>query len=261
MRVYPLLDGCAIIEHWQGLLTWGKVYGFSVRAFDPAKQKWMLLLNWPQKNRAGFGLLEGEFTHGRGEFFSSSTNQAGQRTETRYSFSDITPTSLRWDGARSEDGGTTWLTNWIMEMSRRDPMALPLFNGPAPIGQRPMQCDEDVYREYDFLIGEWEGGDDASIALSAYPILDGCAVVEFVHDRATGHKEFRIRSYVAARSEWVMYAIDNRDPVFRQYVGDASGVTSAGQDSETRLSWHSESEETLVLERSDRDAVRFKRRM
>ncbi|NIQ57389.1 MAG: hypothetical protein GWN71_29565, partial [Gammaproteobacteria bacterium] len=42
----------------------------------------------------------------------------GGETISRYTFSDITPASLRWDDAYSTDGGETWTHNWIMEFTR-----------------------------------------------------------------------------------------------------------------------------------------------
>jgi hypothetical protein len=38
----------------------------------------------------------------------------------RYTWSDITPTSLRWAQALSPDDEVTWETNWIMELTRME---------------------------------------------------------------------------------------------------------------------------------------------
>jgi len=37
---------------------------------------------------------------------------------TRYTWSQITPTSARWEQAYSYDAGATWDTNWIMTFTR-----------------------------------------------------------------------------------------------------------------------------------------------
>ncbi|MEE8583429.1 MAG: hypothetical protein V3T83_01115, partial [Acidobacteriota bacterium] len=108
-RVYPVLDGCAIIEHWEGALGQRPLYGFSIRAFNPHSRQWDLLLNWPSPNRPTFGKLQGVFTHGRGEFFSTRAGQDGKEMRIRYSFADIRPDAFRWDAARSEDG-RNWFT-------------------------------------------------------------------------------------------------------------------------------------------------------
>lgn len=51
LRVYPVLDGDAIVEHYRGANWRGDdILGFSVRAYDPDKEKWVILLNWPSGN-------------------------------------------------------------------------------------------------------------------------------------------------------------------------------------------------------------------
>jgi hypothetical protein len=37
---------------------------------------------------------------------------------TRYTWSQITPKSARWEQAFSYDAGKTWDTNWVMEFRR-----------------------------------------------------------------------------------------------------------------------------------------------
>ena len=37
----------------------------------------------------------------------------------RYVWSEITPSSARWEQAFSVDDGETWETNWIMELARQ----------------------------------------------------------------------------------------------------------------------------------------------
>lgn len=68
-RVYPVLDGCAIVEHWEGHLVFDHVLGFSVRAWDPEKEAWVILLNWPTREGPGFALLEGRFEARVGPFY------------------------------------------------------------------------------------------------------------------------------------------------------------------------------------------------
>ncbi|HZD04943.1 MAG TPA: hypothetical protein VE173_08490, partial [Longimicrobiales bacterium] len=38
-----------------------------------------------------------------------------QVVQIRFTFSDITTHSLRWNDGNSQDGGRTWSTSWIME--------------------------------------------------------------------------------------------------------------------------------------------------
>ena len=123
-KIYPILDGEAILELWDG----GKdgIIGYSLRNYNQEKKRWDLWLNWPAKNRSGTSRLAGTFRHGRGEFFVK--NVVGRRERiTRYTFSDISENSLRWDDAFSNDKGATWSSNWIMEFSRTS-------QKPRPIG-------------------------------------------------------------------------------------------------------------------------------
>jgi hypothetical protein len=182
-RIYPILQGKAVLELWDGK----RIKGFSLRYFDPEREKWVLWLNWPGRNRSGSSSLDGEFRHGRGEFFSVQRGPGGMETISRYTFSDITPTSLRWDDAYSSDGGRTWSNAWIMEFSRTDDLpALPVEGGEAHTYDNGGRCDEEPFRLYEFLAGfrtgqaEARDGDWNSLGaatLTGYRILDGCAVL------------------------------------------------------------------------------------
>ena len=113
-----MLEGKAILELWDE----ASIKGFSLRYYDAGRKEWVLWLNWPGANRSGSSSLAGTFRHGRGDFFSTYTTQDGTEGISRYSFNDITATSLRWDDAYSTDAGKTWSHNWIMEFSRTWPL-------------------------------------------------------------------------------------------------------------------------------------------
>ena len=53
-----------------------------------------------------------------GEFHSHELWE-GRGIFVRNVWSDITPTSCRWEQAFSDDGGGTWETNWMMEFMRK----------------------------------------------------------------------------------------------------------------------------------------------
>lgn len=235
-RVYPVLNGCAIIEHWEGNMGPRAIRGFSIRAYDAVREKWILVLNWPRPNRASFGLLEGVFTHGRGEFFSEGTNQQGQPMLTRYSFADINDQTFRWDAAYSTSKGREWYTNWIMEFSRRDSMTdIPLFNGPS---QAPAWCDEDDYRAFDFTLGKWTGAEtlthtdgtttERTIALETYHILEGCALIDFFEstDPGSRYEAYDIRSFEAGNGKWAAYTLDTDRLRFDRWEGTVMDDTA-----------------------------------
>ncbi len=219
-RVYPVVAGCAIVEHWRGNAYGSFIEGFSLRSFNPNTGQWELALLWPTDGRPRFGVLRGGFRHNRGEFFSRGIGAQGDTTFTRFTFSDITPQTVLWQDGNSADGGRSWSSSWIMEFTRREPLYQgPLLNGPAVTNLR---CPGDAHRGLDFLIGEWSGlspenaDEETGVGIRAnvHPILDGCGVMERV--QAMGQNEawevFRVRSFEPARERWVEYRIDSRVP-------------------------------------------------
>ncbi|MHC4989567.1 MAG: hypothetical protein ACYTGC_01180 [Planctomycetota bacterium] len=235
-KVYPILDGRAIVEHWRGTAWDRKTIGFSVRAYDADREKWFLLLSWPGRDRPGFGTLEGVFSHGRGEFTSESRDASGQHVVTRYSFSDIRPDALRWDSARSGDGGATWKTNWIMEFTRRDPAALPLLHGPWIADDRERQCRQPQAAELDFLAGGWVGVEhrleedgrwsEHPARATIVPILEGCALMDFIEIGGDdGYERFAIRAWEARPGHWTQYEMDTVDGVFVRTTGQVTDAT------------------------------------
>ncbi len=174
-RIYSLLEGKAILELWSE----GKdgINGYSLRYFNHDKGAWDLWLNWAGRNRSGTNGLQGGFRHGRGEFFSEQKTQEGATRISRYTFSDITPNSLRWDDGVSMDGGRTWASNWIMEFSRR-------ADAPPAIGTDKnlhtyfdgTRCDLPEFGVLKTMVASHSQGAD----LKLYNILDGCIVAGFV---------------------------------------------------------------------------------
>lgn len=212
-RVYPVVGGCGIVEHWRGEAISRFIVGFSLRAYDPADDRWTLVLLWPTNGRPSFGELRGGFRHGRGEFSFQRILPAGDTVTNRFTFSDITPNSLRWEDGISRDGGRSWTGNWIMEFTRRDPVADPgLWNGPAMTTRR---CPADEHRRFDPHLGEWEGvrsapgGDSITVRGRFVRILEGCAIMERVWSPDADWEAFRVRAYEPDADRWVEYALDS----------------------------------------------------
>ncbi|QQS43075.1 MAG: hypothetical protein IPM63_09150 [Acidobacteriota bacterium] len=177
-RIYSILGGKAILELWSE----GKdgINGYSRRYYNPEKKKWDLWLNWAGKNRSGTNGLEGEFRHGRGEFFAERKQEDGTTRISRYTFSDITENSLRWDDGYSTDGGKTWASNWIMEFTRKMDKApeigseknlLTYFDG--------SRCDLPDFEVLKTVSEKWEQGQQ----LNLYNILDGCILAGILRDK------------------------------------------------------------------------------
>lgn len=122
--VSATLDGCALIEHWEGEVQFfwegmsqpELMKGLSVRAFDAEAGVWSI--HWMDSRTPRFGTpYRGRFQDDRGEFFRNWVSPQGER-KGRITFSDINPDSVRWDLAVSSDDGQSWTTLWIMNMYR-----------------------------------------------------------------------------------------------------------------------------------------------
>jgi len=242
VKIFPILDGKAILEFWDGRFGNGFVMrGFSLRYFDPSTEKWQLVLNWPGPNSPSFGELSGTFRHGRGDFFNRRTNADSVEVLQRFTFADITPVSLRWNNGTSTDDGKTWSTSWIMEFSRTADQ--PTWTPPGKpfhtyeTGER---CTADEATQFDFLEGRWEGtvthhadGATEPAHLEAHRVLDGCAVFDLL-TYGTGEDaldQFRLRSFIPNRGEWVEVLLDDRPDtgyVYQAGVFDGDTVELTG---------------------------------
>jgi len=104
------------IEEWTAVSPKNPIDGVNLRVYDPTSEEWSSL--WIN-GRVGTidRPLIGKFHDGKGEFYDQGTFN-GRTIFARYTWSNITPTSARWEQAFSVDGGKTWETNWIIEYSR-----------------------------------------------------------------------------------------------------------------------------------------------
>ncbi len=191
-EIYPILHGKAVLELWNS----DPIKGLSLRYFDTAQDKWLLWLNWPGQNRSGSNGLSGTFRHGRGDFYSERPTQDGGTLISRYSFNDITPTSLRWDDSFSDDGGETWRHGWRMEFSRTAQHALlPAEGGAGHTQGQGQWCTLEQFDKFRDLTGTLTGtlttrqGQDWSespATVTGYPVLEGCVILALVSATVDG---------------------------------------------------------------------------
>ncbi len=234
--VYETLDGDALVEHYRGSNWQGNdILGFSVRAYDPDKEKWVILLNWPAAN-APFWTMEGGFHHNRGEFFGETTTPDGATRINRYTFSDSLPGFYRWDGSFSLDDGVTWAhPSYIMEGVLRDESAEPIDRAWLHGDDIDERCPGDERRELDFTVGSWSGTasqlqDDGSwrdmpATLYCQSILAGCAVMsEFALTTPSGdvYEEFDVGAYDSQLNQWVQYTLSSQSTSLKRYEGAAA---------------------------------------
>lgn len=111
--VWSLLDGSANID--QFTFPDG-TSALTLRLFEPESKQWSL--NWATSTEGKlFPPVIGSFTDGEGLFYGDDVHD-GIPVRVRYIWSDITPTSARWEQAFSADQEQTWEPNWIMELKR-----------------------------------------------------------------------------------------------------------------------------------------------
>ncbi len=265
--IEPILGGRAIVEQWSGMVGGGEVKGFSLRAYDSRRKKWIILLNWPGRRSQGFSTMEGTFRHGRGEFYPPGAIENGSRNLTRFTFCDPMPDSCRWDQATSSDGGGNWRTTWIMEFSRAkgrriDKRSVTNINTPP---RRP-DCSAPESRQFDFLIGEWSGTGrlrrkgsswaNSKATLRATSMIDGCGLLTFlIIDQSKGEpvETFVAWSYNEAAGRWACQSIasdagrlqsatghfegDTATFIQRDSLGRARAKTEWSQITEDRFHW------------------------
>ena len=252
-KIYSINGGRAILELWNDQRPAG-IKGFSLRYYDWKKEKWVLWLNWPGPNASGMSSLEGEFRHGRGEFFSGKGD-----TLTRYSFSDISPYSLRWDDAFTRDGGKTWSHGWIMEFSRTAQEPSWPEGEEGHTYDQGGRCTTPAFDVFRGLVGTWRGGaerkvDDnwqrGNVSLRGFGILQGCAVLNFTTEvyGDEKHEEFSIKTYNTFAKKLSDGRIGDQDEdVMRRYFG------ALGEDKTYTLTEFDEDSEQSILRKYDWD--------
>lgn len=235
-RIYPILDGKAILELWEEQSDSGPenvIIGYSLRYFDPEESKWILWLNWPGKNQSGSRSLSGKFRHGRGEFYSERPINDSTTLISRYSFSDITSSSLRWDNGNSTDGGKTWTSSWIMEFSRKADQAPWEDNNTIHTFRNGDRCDLAEFEVFELLAGNYNGSikylkDEKWVnevtSMKSYKALGGCAVFSFI--KYGQHHLFSLNTFNTYINKFESDILDNgKGTVFKTYFGDKKGDT------------------------------------
>ena len=112
----PLWGGAANVDEVDYESPNGRQRGLTLRLFEPKTGLWRLYWASSVKNAFEEPVI-GRFAGGRGEFHGHEVLD-GRAIFVRFVWSEITPTSCRWEQAFSEDGGRSWETNWIAEFTR-----------------------------------------------------------------------------------------------------------------------------------------------
>ena len=89
----------------------------TLRLYNPDTHQWSIYLVDVDRGTLDLPPVVGQFTDGRGEFYAQQSWK-GRAVLVRYLWLNLSPTSARMEQSFSADGGRTWETNWICELTR-----------------------------------------------------------------------------------------------------------------------------------------------
>ena len=95
----------------------GHIEGLTLRLYNAQTYQWNVTWANATDGTLDRSTMFGGFSDGRGEFFGQDSLN-GRAIYVRFLFSNITPTSFRFEQAFSADGGHTWEVNWKAEFTR-----------------------------------------------------------------------------------------------------------------------------------------------
>ena len=115
-RIEKTLDGCVIVEHFDGA-PGSPLKGTSVSTYDRRAQQWKQ--TWVD-NTGAYLDFTGNWQDGRMTLARSAVVQ-GKPSLQRMVFRDIGAQRFTWDWDVSSDAGATWSTQWRIEYTRAAP--------------------------------------------------------------------------------------------------------------------------------------------
>jgi hypothetical protein len=113
---WTTLGGTGNVDDHLLELPGGTYRAMAVRALDEAAGQWLI---WWLDARALTidPPMRGGFRNGIGTFLADETFN-GRPIKVRFRWTEITPTSAKWEQAFSPDGGANWEANWYMDFTR-----------------------------------------------------------------------------------------------------------------------------------------------
>ena len=209
----------------------GHLEVLSLRLYNPQSHQWSLNTASSRSGTISVPTI-GEFKDGRGEFFDTEPFN-GRNILVRNVWSDITPSSCRFEQSFSSDGGKTWEVNWIATDTR----ITAVTNAEKPGASQSSSGGSDTQHDFDFAIGTWK----AHLSRLVHPLTgsttwvtyDGTSVVrkiwngranleEFEADGAAGHIEgLTLRLYDPQARQWnQVWATSNDGTLGQPMIGD-----------------------------------------
>jgi hypothetical protein len=155
--VRAIWDGRASLGETEADGPAGHLEALSLRLYNPESHQWSLSYASNGGTTSTATSLSvptiGEFKDGRGEFYDMEAYN-GRNILVRNTWSDIAPTSIRFEQAFSEDGGRTWETNWIAVDTRMEDSEPLAVQSAAASGAVPLPADGQ--HDFDFEFGVWK---------------------------------------------------------------------------------------------------------
>lgn len=140
----PLWGGKANIEKIEASGAAGHFQGVTLFLYDRRTGQWS-----QQFASSSDGVMQepdyGDFKNGRGVFYGWS-GDGDKKVLERGIWSDMTPNSYRYEIASSADGGRTWVTEFIAQLTRLK--KAPDYDTPFTPGSGPEH-------DFDFNMGRW----------------------------------------------------------------------------------------------------------
>ena len=115
-RVWNALDGVAQFD--EALFPTEGFGGITLRLYDQERDEWSLYWASSRNGRLALPPTVGRFGKDGVGVFTNEEEYEGTPITVRYLWSDITPTSARWEQSFSPDHGATWEPNWIAAFTR-----------------------------------------------------------------------------------------------------------------------------------------------
>ena len=217
----PLWHGRANLEKIEAAGPGSHFQGLTLFLYDPRSGEWS-----QHFASSTDGVMQepvyGEFANGRGVFYGWSGSGSRKVLE-RDVWSDITPDSYHFEIASSADGGRTWVTGFIAQLTRVKQ---------SPDHDTPRTAASGPERDFDFNMGHWKTDIRAAKApLSApgsWTHLQGTHVVYRVWDDWAdigqlevdgpgGHVEYlALRLYDRESRQWRVYFANGKAGTLEQ---------------------------------------------
>jgi hypothetical protein len=154
--VRPIWGGRASLGETEADGPAGHLEALSLRLYNPRSRQWALSYASTGGTTGTPSSLTaptiGEFSHGRGEFYDTEAYN-DRNILVRNTWSDITPNSIRFEQAFSEDGGRTWETNWIAVDTRIESSEPP---AQSPMSSQRALAQAGSQHDFDFEFGAWK---------------------------------------------------------------------------------------------------------